>query len=235
MTIPTFFITSVASRSRLPHSRLASHGDTKAYPLSMESKAGNRGKSPGNYSARVAIAGRHARAGGHPWRQKTQVLHGVGMGSRLRGNDAAVLPLTLHLQQTEPLPGVLILLRKRALSFCFAVRLHRKTASYFSGRTLGRACRLKAGSHGICGNAGFWRWQARSCIEGAAARQPEGTRVSPGARAHRTVIALKAMLPLTAALIVSLYALPSFLQSPSTTGAGRSRRAPLPSRRARSR
>jgi lipopolysaccharide export system protein LptC len=42
------------------------------------------------------------------------------------------------------------------------------------------------------------------------------------ARAHsRTVIALKAALPLTAALIVSLYALPSFLQKSIDNGRGK--------------
>src|SRR5271169_164794 len=42
------------------------------------------------------------------------------------------------------------------------------------------------------------------------------------ARAHsRTVIALKAMLPLTAALIVSLYTLPSFLQKSIDNGRGK--------------
>ena len=44
---------------------------------------------------------RHARAGGHPWQQKTQVLHGVGMGSRLRGNDAAVLLPAPYVQQSR--------------------------------------------------------------------------------------------------------------------------------------
>ena len=46
--------------------------------------SGNRGKSPGKYSAHVADAGRHAGAGRHPRQPKTQVPRGATMGSRLR-------------------------------------------------------------------------------------------------------------------------------------------------------
>ena len=42
----------------------------------------------------------HSREGGHPWKQKTLAQHGAGMGSRLRGNDAAVLHLTPYTQQS---------------------------------------------------------------------------------------------------------------------------------------
>jgi hypothetical protein len=49
---------------------------------------------PGPASARL-------NSGGHPWQQKTQVLRVAAMGSRLRGNGAAVLLLTPHVQQSR--------------------------------------------------------------------------------------------------------------------------------------
>ena len=72
---------------------------------------GNRGKSPGKYPAHITDAGRHAREGGHPWQQKTLVQHGAGMGSRLRGNDAAVRGRRRMYNRVEQLPGLLPLLR----------------------------------------------------------------------------------------------------------------------------
>ena len=46
-----------------------------------------------------------AKAGIHGGK-KTQVPHEVGMGSRLRGNDAAVLLLTPYVQQSGTIAGL---------------------------------------------------------------------------------------------------------------------------------
>lgn len=56
--------------------------------------------------AHVADAGHQAGVGKHSWRQKTMVLLGGGMGSRLSGNDAAVLLPTLHEQQSRGIAWV---------------------------------------------------------------------------------------------------------------------------------
>jgi hypothetical protein len=61
-------------------------------------------------------------------------------------------------------PGRLPLLQKRALSYCFFVRLYRKAASHFSGRTLAGNIEfgpVKSAVGGNCGRDGITLdWQA---------------------------------------------------------------------------
>ena len=79
---------------------------------------------------------------------------------------------------------------------------------------------LKERGHGICGNAGTWGWQARA--RSRALLATPGGKWSSAARAGtaRPCLPSRPLLPLIAALMLGLYALPSFLKKSIDHGRG---------------
>jgi hypothetical protein len=139
---------------------------SRRWPSIRMGFSGNRGKSPGKCSAHVADARRLAGAGARPRQQKTLVQHGVGMGSRLRGNDAAVLLLTPHVQQS------------RAIARTFApFTFSGKRASYFSGTTDDRRASLRLLFADIS-VAGREQWSSHRNI--CAIQHPDGSDTRNG-------------------------------------------------------
>ena len=95
----------------------------------MDPKAGNRSKSPGkDLPANGELGVTPAQAGIHAGQKHRSHIHLAWI--------PAFAGTTLRNRLQDQVPGLLLLLQKLALSFCFTVHLYRKAASRFSGHTL---------------------------------------------------------------------------------------------------